>query len=185
MVTYYEVKELICRLFGYRDIEINDDDISVVMRNRRLSDFEYSFEIKNQELKEIYDRICQVNGNGLEILTGHRYEVAIDVDYPMMRRQEFPILSNDEENHIKYEIGFCSIEYCIYLLCMIIEKSHQENKRRVVLPMKLRRVIDSRFIMEENEELDWKKVLTQGLRELSIKIYDENANNIEKFRIKK
>ena len=39
--------------------------------------------------------------------------------------------------------------------------------------------------MEENEELDWKKVLTQGLRELSIKIYDENANNIEKFRIKK
>ena len=53
-VTYYEVKELICRLFGYRDIEINDDDISVVMRNRRLSDFDYSFEIKNQELKEIY-----------------------------------------------------------------------------------------------------------------------------------
>ncbi len=95
---------MICRLFGYRDIEINDDDISVVMRNRRLSDFDYSFEIKNQELKEIYDRICQVNGNGLEILTGHRYEVAIDVDYPMMRRQEFPILSNDEENHIKPEL---------------------------------------------------------------------------------
>ncbi len=185
MVTYYEVKELVCRLFGYRDIEINDDDISVVMRNRHLSGSDYSFVIKNEELKEIYDRTCQVNDNGLEMFTGYRYEVAIDVDYPMMRRQEFPILSNDEENHIKYEIGFCSIEYCIYLLCMIIEKSHQENKRRVVLPMKLRRVIDGRFIMEENEELDWKRVLTQGLRELSIKIYDENANNIEKFRIKK
>ena len=29
MATFYEVKQLLCRLFGHRDIEDNDDDIEV------------------------------------------------------------------------------------------------------------------------------------------------------------
>lgn len=183
MDTYYEVKELICRMFGYRDIEMNDDDISIVIQDRHFSD--YSFVMKNEDLKEIYDKVCQADINGLEMLTEHRYEVAIKIDYPMMRRQELAIISNDEENHIKYEIGFCSIEYCIFLLKMIAEKQRQENRSRVFLPIKLQRSITSHFIMEEDEEIDWKKALTYVFREFSIKIYDENSNNIEKFRIKK
>ena len=31
MATFYEVKQLLCRLFGHRDIEDNDDDITVLV----------------------------------------------------------------------------------------------------------------------------------------------------------
>ena len=51
MATYYEIKELVCRIFGYRDIEINDEDVSIVIKNRRMSDSEYSFVLKDNELK--------------------------------------------------------------------------------------------------------------------------------------
>ena len=33
MATFYEVKQLLCRLFGHRDIEDNDDDITVELRS--------------------------------------------------------------------------------------------------------------------------------------------------------
>lgn len=68
---------------------------------------------------------------------------------------------------------------------MIAEKQRQENRSRAFLPIKLCRLIDSRFIMEEDEGIDWKKALTYVFREFSIKINDENSSNIEKFRIKK
>ena len=35
MATFYEVKQLLCRLFGHRDIEDNDDDITVELRSYR------------------------------------------------------------------------------------------------------------------------------------------------------
>ena len=36
MATFYEVKQLLCRLFGHRDIEDNDDDITVELYNGTL-----------------------------------------------------------------------------------------------------------------------------------------------------
>ena len=35
MATFYEVKQLLCWLFGHRDIEDNNDDITVELRSYR------------------------------------------------------------------------------------------------------------------------------------------------------
>lgn len=186
MDTFYEVKELICRLFGFRDVGKNDEDVSIIIKNRYYSNNgDYHFILKNQELREIYDTICQSSANGMEMLLEHKYEVAIEMDYPMMTRDDFPIRSNDVENHVEYEIGFCSIEYCIYILKLYIEERLRENNQRIMLPYKMRRVMEGRFWLEENEEIDWKKALVQGIRQLSIKINDEKSSNIERFRKKK
>ncbi len=29
MATYYEMKQLLCRLFGYRDVDNTDEDIQI------------------------------------------------------------------------------------------------------------------------------------------------------------
>lgn len=185
MVTYYEVKELVCRIFGCRDIEINDEDVSVVLKSRYSSGAEVHFILEDNELKEIFDRVSNFRGEHLELFIEHEYEAAIDILRPLViRRQEMPIISRDEENEVEYEIGFYSIEYFIYLLILLIEKCHQENKR-LILPMKFRRILDYRWRMDDDETFDWKKTLVQGVGELSIKIHDKKANSIDKFRIKK
>ena len=120
MATYYEIKELVCRIFGYRDIEINDEDVSIVIKNRRMSDSEYSFVLKDNELKEIYEKINHSRNEGLELIVDNNYEIAIDIDTPLLRRHEFPIISVDNENQIDYEIGYYSIEYFIFLLDMLL-----------------------------------------------------------------
>lgn len=132
MATYFEIKELVCRIFGCRDIEINDEDVSVVIKNRRMSDSEYSFVLKDNELKEIYEKINHSRNEGLELIVDNNYEITIDIDTPLLRRHEFPIMSVDSENQI-----------------------------------------------------DWKKVLVQGISELSLKIHDTNCCSIDKFRRKK
>jgi hypothetical protein len=184
MATYYEIKELVCRIFGYRDIEINDEDVSVVIKNRRMSDSEYSFVLKDNELKEIYEKINHSRNEGLELIVDNNYEIAIDIDTPLLRRHEFPIMSVDNENQIDYEIGYYSIEYFIFLLDMLIEKRRQPN-RRLLLPIQFRRVLEFRVKAYEDDEIDWKKVLVQGIGELSLKIHDTNCCSIDKFRRKK
>lgn len=162
MATYYEIKELVCRIFGYRDIEINDEDVSIVIKNRRMSDSEYSFVLKDNELKEIYEKINHSRNEGLELIVDNNYEIAIDIDTPLLRRHEFPIISVDNENQIDYEIGYYSIEYFIFLLDMLIEKGRQSN-RRLLLPIQFRRVLEFRIKAYEDDEIDWKKVLVQGI----------------------
>lgn len=184
MATYYEIKELVCRIFGYRDIEINDEDVSVFIKNRRMSDSEYSFVLKDNELKEIYEKINHSRNEGLELIVDNNYEIAIDIDTPLLRRHEFPIMSVDSENQIDYEIGYYSIEYFIFLLDMLVEKRRQPN-RRLLLPIQFRRVLEFRVKAYEDDEIDWKKVLVQGIGELSLKIHDTNCCSIDKFRRKK
>lgn len=184
MATFYEIKEVICRIFGYRDVEINDEDVYIVIKNRRFSDSEYSFVLKDSELKEIYAKINSSSNEGLELIVDNSYEVAIDIDTLMLRRQELPIVSVDNENQIAYEIGYYSIEYCVYLLDKLIDKKRQPN-RRFLLPTQFRRVLEFRLKAYEDDEIDWKKVLVQGIGELSLRIQDANSHSIDKFRRKK
>ena len=52
MATFYEVKQLLCRLFGHRNIEDNDDDITVELRSYRGECENRQIQISNTELLE-------------------------------------------------------------------------------------------------------------------------------------
>lgn len=51
MVTFYEVKQLLCRLFGHRDIEDNDDDVTCESRFYRGECENRQITISNAERK--------------------------------------------------------------------------------------------------------------------------------------
>ena len=90
MVNFYEIKQLIARVFGVRSIEENDEDIIVELSNSRVSGGEeqqgsYSFIISNVELQELYTKVSEMQGDNLRLSTDYSYEVAIDLNYPISR----------------------------------------------------------------------------------------------------
>lgn len=186
MVTYYELKDLICRVLGNRQDEINDNDLELSIRGMHYSEPKTTFILKNDELREIYEKINLAQIQGLELFAEYKYEVAVEIDYPTFHMMEFPQVSLDIENNIEYQIGLCSVEYCVFLLILLIEKSKQQNRRRVILPNRFRRGFPYRIDGESDEKkFDWKNILIQIMREYSIKIKNSNYSSIEKIRKKK
>lgn len=186
MVKYYELKDLICRVFGNRQDEIDDSDLVLTIRGLHYSEPKTEFILKNDELKEIFEKVNSAQIHGLELLVEHKYEVAVEIDRPIIHTMEFPQVSLDKENNIEYQIGLCSVEYCVFLLITLIEKSKQQNKRRVILPTKFRRGYPYQIDNENDEkELDWKDILIRNMREFSIKIITPNYSSLEKNRKRK
>lgn len=186
MATFYEIKETICKIFGMREIEISEDDVEVEFTSRHYYAREgCRFILKNEELLAIYNKVQEMSNDGLELFNSHQYEVAIDLDYPLWRGQEFALKSDDAENGISYEMSYISIEYFIFLLGLHIDKCKQNDMSRIILPTKMRRIQDYRFRPEDDKELDWKEIIIQGLGECSIKILSTNTKRIEWMRNKK
>lgn len=184
MITFYEVKKIVCRLFGYRDIELNDDDIVIKIKSGTSVGIN-EFILRDAELKEVYNRVCENESEGLELCDGNKYELAVDIDYPVLKRDEFPIISRDEENKITYELGYATVDYCIFLLKLYIEMKKQNSNNRVILPIKWRRPIEYRIRIDDSEELDWKNALIHAMGEFSIKITSDTKKMIETFRNRK
>ena len=139
MVTFYELKDFICRVFGDRQNEVDDGDITGIVRTVSRSHYSnVRFVLKNDELKNIFDRVNIAQTQGLDLYVDSKYEVAVNLDRSILRL-ELPQISVDEENDIEYEISLCSIEYCIFLLIQLMEKCKQENGGRVLLPARFRR----------------------------------------------
>lgn len=187
MATFFEIKQLICRLFGIRDIVDNDEDITVDIRPLRIPSSDeqenYQFVIVNAELQELYDKVCNMRNDALELYTGYDYEVGIDLDYPIMRNQEFPVISEDIANSIQYELGVPTIEYCIYLLIQIKDMMNQQQGRNSrILPMRLRRPFD-RYV-SNNDNISLATLLPKMIGELSLKIKNMNsyAKDLSSFR---
>ena len=187
MVTFYELKDLVCRIFGNRQDEIDDSDVTCTTHPMsHYSDWNGEYVLKNDELKDVFEMVNSAQIQGVEIYADHKYEVAVELDRPIVHMMEFPQISVDKENKIEYEIGLCSVEYCIFLLMKLIEKSKQENRKRVILPTKLRRGYPYQVGNEDVEkELDWKQVLIRMVREFSIKICVTDYNSFETMRKRK
>ena len=66
MATFYEVKQLLCRLFGYRNIKDNDDDIIVEFYPYNSECEDMKINITNTELLKLYEKVTTMNTNGLE-----------------------------------------------------------------------------------------------------------------------
>lgn len=178
MVNFYEIKQLIARVFGVRSIEDNDEDIIVELSNSRVSGGEeqqgsYSFIISNVELQELYTRVSEMQGDNLRLSTDYSYEVAIDLNYPISRDQEFPILSTDSTNGIQYELGYPTIEYCLYLIMQIKYKmNQQQGQNSRMMPLRLRGSID-RYLNSDNN-LSLSDLLPRIIGEYSLKIKSTN-----------
>lgn len=183
MATFFEVKRLICKLFGYNNIEDNENDVRILLQNRMGG--EDIFFLDNNELKEIYNNIIVQDNRGLELFMNQQYEIPINIDRAMALRRYFPMPFCDNENGLEYAMGYCSINYCIYIINKWIDMEKSERKERAYIPFKMRRGIDGRFSIDDEKELDWKNALIHILRIFSIQIINQNDWDIEDARIKK
>lgn len=175
MATFYEVKQLLCRIFGIRNIEDNDDDIIVEIRPLREQQKNRQLIISNTELQELYNRVSAMNNNGLELYTENHYEIAIDLDRPIMLRQEYPITSEDTTNGVEYELDYPTVEYSFYLLMTLKDAMNQQQGRNNrILPIQLRRPFDRYFSSDSDTSLD--TILPRLIGELSLKIKNTNTN---------
>ena len=186
MATYYEFKQIVGRFFGCRITEENDDDISVCLqgRYREATGENYSdIVIQNSELRELYDRVNALSNENMELFSKNSYELAIDLDYPMLRREQYPIISEDTTNGIKYTLGFPSIEYCAFLLMSIADVRNNPTGQRVPFLMPFNRSLDNlrRFVYDE-QPLNLHTLLPLMIRELSLKIEASSAIEIATFR---
>ena len=101
MITFYELKELVCRMFGNRQDEIDDNDVVFTLRPMsHYAEWNGDFVLKNDELKDIYETINSAQMQGLELYVNHQYEVAVELDRSTIRMMEFPQSSVDRENNI-------------------------------------------------------------------------------------
>lgn len=174
MATFYEVKRLICRLFGHRDIEDNDDDVIVELRSYRIECENRKITIFNSELLELYNKVSAMDNNSLELYSENTYETAVDLDHFIMRRQEFPLVSDDSINGISYEVGYPTAEYSLYLLMLIKDAMNQQQGRNSrIPPMRLRRPPE-RFFSEGENTLE--TILPKVIGEFSLKIVNTSGN---------
>lgn len=186
MATYYEFKKIVGRIFGCGNIEENENDIGVSIQNRHYSG-EVSnvidFIISNSELKELYDRTMAISNENLELYSMNNYEIAIDLDYPLLRREIYPVISNDTANGIKYILGFPTMEYCAFLLIGIVDIRNRQDSRRVSLPTRLMRPLDSiRRFGNDEQEFSLQNLLPRMIGELSLKIETTESKSLGAFR---
>lgn len=175
MVTFYEVKQLLCRLLGLRGINDNDDDIVFESHSFREQQEPAQIRIPNSELLELYNKVSAMNIAGLELYSSDSYEVAIDLDYFIMRRQEFPITSDDNTNDVNYEVGYPTVEYSLFLLMLIKDAMNQQQGRNSrIPPMRLRRSFGRHF--NDAGENTLETILPKIIGEFSLKIRNTSGN---------
>lgn len=130
MVDLIELKRFINDFFrSENDITI-DNDLEISLSQRRFETEDNKIlVVKHNELEQIYNRIKQMKSLNLELINGMQYETAIELDRLYLRGFD-DFNTYDSENEIEYKIEFCSIEYCIYLFMLLIEKGYNANKNR-------------------------------------------------------
>lgn len=189
MATFYETKQLLCRILGYRDVQDNDEDIVIELRNGRMQregqTDNSQLTISNTELLGLYNSVNLKSFDNLELFSDVDYEIGIDWDYPMMRSQEFPVISDDTANGIQYELGYPTAEYSLYLIMLVRDAMDaQQGRNSRMLPMKFRRPMDFMRFHDSENNITLSNILPYVIGELSLKIKNVNAQpkTLSKFR---
>lgn len=186
MATYYEFKKIIGKIFGCGNIEENEDDIDVVIQNRHYPREEANipdFTISNAELQELYNNVVSTSSENLEFFSENSYEIAIDLDYPSLRRDHYPVIADDTINRIKYTFSFPTMEYCAFLLINIVDIRNRQSNHRGLFPMRLLRPFDTlRRYGNDEEPLSLQSLLPRMIGELSLKIESVERKSLETFR---
>lgn len=185
MISYYEFKEYMCKILGVQAQEgevHGNEDITVTLQNRGYNDGaeQIEFTLYNEELQELYNRVQNMNYDRLGMYNHNSYEIAIDIEGPIRRREEFPIIANDEVNGINYEVNYPSTEYCVYLILKLKEFLN-EMKRPMPRPFKIRRAMDIGRAWRNEGEITLATVLAQMVGEVTLKITTRGAVSLDKI----
>lgn len=184
MVTFYDIKQFLCKIVGSK-VDNDDDDIIIENRYFRGKEFDKMF-IYNNELKELYNKVKSMRNNELELYTENNYEIAVDLDYLIIRRQEFNISSEDNTNAVEYELKYPTAEYSLYLLMIILEYTMNQQNRDNNLIIRFKRNFDRTLynLNDNKDNISLTDILPKLIGELSLKIKTINnkSKSLDEFR---
>lgn len=180
MATFYEVKQLLCRLLRAENADDNDDIIFKV-QSLEEKGVTRKIIISNLELQELYDKVSDMYKNGLELYTDDSYEVAVDLDRFAMYHQDNPITSADNINKVSYLLGYPTAEYSLYLLMLFKDSMQQSQEHNYsIFSMRLRRPFESLYNVTNNT---LENVLTKMIGVFSLKIQNSGDHKtINQFK---
>jgi len=181
MATFYELKQLIGRVFGIREMDDNEDDIIIDfsgnLRFRRYAQCnndkqpETSIVLKNSEIFELYNNVINTSYLESELYSSSKYEVGVNIDRMRIHGNDITQKFEDLENGLEYELSSASAEFCVCLLLQLIDKmNEQDNRFPRGLPVRLRRPVDYTNFWDENGDITLKNVLQSLVNEVSLKI---------------
>ena len=162
MATFLDIKLLIGRMLGIKNVNENDDFV-IDLNNWRYSKYGSRFSsddtqkqlvVSNAELKEVYDKVSATVCEGLELYSGSKYEVAIELAPFMLRQRDISIKHEDTMNALIYELGKPSIEYCFYLLILFLDTRSSLKSARRNPPLRFMRPMDSYVFRDESDNIN-------------------------------
>ena len=197
MATFLETKVLIGRMLGIREVN-EDNDLVIDLNSWRFTRHSSrsfvnddgtpkQIVISNEELKAAYDKISNLNFEGLELYSNTTYELAIDLDTYMSRQRDVSIKHDDIPNGLVYELGKPTIEYCIGLMVAFLDSNESFKTTYRNPPIRFMRPMDSSVFRDDLDNITLTTILQAIIGETTLKIRTANGNNrsINQFRMYK
>lgn len=192
MVTFLETKLLIGKLLGIRDIT-EDGDIIIDLSTWRFSrysrihledDSPQQITISNAEMQTLYDKVSNMNSEGVELYSGTSYEIALNLDLFAFHEREISIHNEDTTNHLVYELTKPSIDYCMFLLISFLNKDSSFRTTYRNPPLRFMRPIDMNAFRDESDNISLTTILQAIIGEKTLKITTSNGSDktINQFR---
>lgn len=188
MIEYGEVKDFLCRAVGKRDREQDDYNIIVDFGRGRYSTAQIAEEpqvlILDEDLLDLYNRTNSMQHDGVVLYAPTHYEVAIELDYPMMRNRDIAATIDDITNGLNYEMSLPSAEYNLFSIISIMELRKNQGIRRNLAPIlsRIRRQFDYRFNTEDAKEMSFRDIISKMIGTNSLRITSDAPRQIENFK---
>lgn len=179
MKSFIEIKETIYKLFKIDTVEIVDDTSDIVLINSNEDNNDNSIIIKNDVLKEAYDRYCSMREEQLQLYNLTYYEVAVLIEW-FHRPSANTECIEDGTNKIAYQLGNASIEYCIMLLDYLDFDAFPRNRVLRNASFHLSRIRNR--IRFEDINVDLESILSKVFGIKTLRIKTEINNTLSSFQ---
>ena len=192
MATFLETKLLIGKILGIRDIT-EDSDIIINLSTWRYSrysrihlddDSPKQITISNAEIRVLYDKVSNMNFEGMEMYSGTSYEIALNLDLFAFHEREISVHNEDTTNHIVYELAKPSVDYCLFLLISFLNTDSSLRSTYRNPPLRFMRPMDMSAFLDESDNISLTTILQAIIGEKTLKITTSNGSGktINQFR---
>ena len=185
MLTFVETKEFLCKLLnGTPSTENENYDISYEIHRRPMGESTSipTNTVLDSELRTLYDKIATYEIHDAALYNDNYYEIAIDFDSYLFRRNDSFDTLTDTTNGLTYELGFVSPEYALYLIAFLGEKRSESLENRRLFPIDRFRHFSYSRIPDTENSLTLAELLPKLTREFSLKITSTRPFSLNAFR---
>lgn len=178
MSTYLEIKQLLKEILLI-DYDI-DESCDLLIPFQTYARRDVDIVLPNDELRKAFDKLQNYSRDKLELSTSKYREVALQWNSPTRSLDDYePVVDNI--NGITYDVGLASLDYCMFLLDEIVEKTKVYG-RRMYIDLRHK----TRMVLRRNRQFDSADnpldILPELLKAYTLKISTDKEKSINTLR---